>query len=74
VFQYTHYSPLSGLPDTPGNYHTVTFELAGEGAGVRLSLSQDNNPTVEAREHSAKGWAMMLATLKKFLEGKRSLK
>jgi hypothetical protein len=43
-------------------------------SGEDHSLSQDNNPTVSAREHSAKGWAMMLATLKKFLEGKRSLK
>src|SRR4030081_526895 len=23
----THFSPLSGLPDQPENYHTVTYEL-----------------------------------------------
>src|SRR3989442_11297420 len=23
--QYTHFSPLSGVPDTPENYHTVTL-------------------------------------------------
>src|SRR5215467_4440249 len=23
--QFTHYSPLSGLPDVPENYHTVTM-------------------------------------------------
>ena len=69
ALQFTHFSPLSGLPDRPENYHTVTIELALEGAGTHVSLSQDNNPTEEAREHSEKNWAMVLQGLKKFLEG-----
>src|SRR5437763_13862494 len=28
VLQYSHFSPLSGLPDKPENYHTVTIELS----------------------------------------------
>jgi uncharacterized protein YndB with AHSA1/START domain len=51
LLKYTHFSPLSGLPDTPDNYHTVTVELAGEPGGTRVSLSQDNNPTAQEREH-----------------------
>jgi hypothetical protein len=31
-------------------------------------LSQDNNPTEQAREHAEKNWSVMLAGLKAFLE------
>jgi uncharacterized protein YndB with AHSA1/START domain len=68
TLQYTHFSPLAGLPDKPENYHTVTIELSENGEQTEVSLSQDNNPTEEAREHSEKNWQMMLAGLKKFLE------
>jgi len=66
--QYTHFSPLAGLPDRPANYHTVTIELSDEGAGTHVVLSQDNNSTEQAREHSEKNWTMMLEGLKKLLE------
>lgn len=68
TLQYTHFSPLSGLADKPENYHTVTIELSSEGSGTRVSLSQDNNPTDQEREHSEKNWGTMLAGLKKYLE------
>ncbi|HLQ63786.1 MAG TPA: SRPBCC domain-containing protein [bacterium] len=68
TLQYTHFSPLSGVPDTPENYHTVAVELSTEGDKTRVVLTQDNNPTEQAREHSERNWTTMLATLKKFLE------
>jgi uncharacterized protein YndB with AHSA1/START domain len=68
VLQYTHFSPLSGVPDTPENYHTVTIELSGQGTRTLLSLSQDNNASEQAREHSEKSWGIMLASLKDLLE------
>ena len=68
VLQYSHFSPLSGQPDVPENYHTVTIELSGEGQQTNVSLSQDNNATEEAREHSEKNWNVMLEGLKKLLE------
>jgi uncharacterized protein YndB with AHSA1/START domain len=68
VLEYTHFSPLSGLPDTAENYHTVTIELSAENGGTTVSLSQDNNSTEQAREHSEKNWAAVLAGLKKLLE------
>ena len=68
LLQYSHYSPLSGVPDAPENHHTVTIELTGGGAQTRVSLSQDNNANDEAREHSEKNWKMMLEDLKKLLE------
>jgi uncharacterized protein YndB with AHSA1/START domain len=66
--QYSHFSPLSGLPEKPENYHTVTIELADEAGKTRVALSQDNNPDEQAREHSKHMWEVMLAELKKFLE------
>jgi uncharacterized protein YndB with AHSA1/START domain len=68
ALQYTHFSPLSGLPDRPENYHTVTVQLSPEERGTRVALTQDNNPTEEARAHSEKNWATMLEGLKKFVE------
>ena len=70
ILQYTHFSPLSGQQDQdmPENYHTVTIELSAEGAQTHISLSQDNNPTEQARGHSENNWVMMLASLKKLLE------
>jgi len=68
TIQYSHFSPLSGVPDKPENYHTVTIELSGEGNQTRVSLAQDNNPTEQERDHSEKNWEMMLIALKKFLE------
>ena len=66
--QYTHFSPMSGLPDRPENYHTVSIELSAEGDHTRVSLSQDKNPTEQARQHSEKNWKMMFELLKNLLE------
>ena len=68
--QYSHFSPMSGEPDKPENYHTVTIELADAGAETQVSLTQDKNATEEAKEHSQKNWEMMLGGLKKYLETK----
>ena len=68
LLQYSHFSPLSGVPDKPENYHTVTIELSEKASQTLISLAQDNNATEEAREHSEKNWGMMLDGLKKFLE------
>jgi len=68
MIQYSHFSPLSGLPDEPENYHTVSIELVEVGDSTRVSLAQENNATVEEAEHSGKNWEMMLAAMKKLLE------
>lgn len=68
TLSYTHYSPLSGAPDTPDSYHTVTVELSGARDQTHVALSQDNNATEEERDHSAKNWEMVLAGLKQYVE------
>ncbi|MBN1397417.1 MAG: SRPBCC domain-containing protein [Bacteroidetes bacterium] len=66
--KYCYYSPLSGLPDKPENYHTVTLELSDAEARTILLLSQDNNPSEQARIHTKNSWGMMLSNLKELLE------
>lgn len=69
LLEYTHFSPMSGLPDEPENYHTVTIELDDDGErGTRVVLTQDGNDSEEAREHSARNWQTMLDGLKKLVE------
>jgi uncharacterized protein YndB with AHSA1/START domain len=67
--RYSHYSPLSGLPDRPENYHTVTVELTSKGIQTHVSLTQGNNSNEEERAHSEQNWTTMLAALKHYLEG-----
>jgi uncharacterized protein YndB with AHSA1/START domain len=68
LIEYTYFSSLSEFPDTPENYHTITVELSNRETHVFLSISQDNNRTREAQEHSEKNWGMVLGSLKKLLE------
>jgi len=66
--KYSHYSPLSGEPDKPESYHTVTIDLSKRQDGVYVALTQDHNGSDEAVAHSEKNWKMMLEGLKKAVE------
>lgn len=65
---FSHFSPLTGEADVPGNYHTVTIELAERGPVTQVTLTQDNNQDEEARKHSTRNWEMMLESLKALVE------
>ena len=67
----THYSPSSGQPDAPENYHTISYRLAEHSGGTHLSLSQDNNADANAVEHSRDTWQSMLDALKHLVEHDR---
>ena len=69
MLQYSHFSPLSGVPDLPENYHTVTIELTPSGTQTEVTLSQDHNTSEEERVHSEQNWVAMLTALKRFVEG-----
>ena len=66
--RYSHFSPLSGAPDRPESYHTVTIQLDGPDGAIHVDLSQDNNPSEKARDESRRNWSMMLDGLKKAVE------
>jgi uncharacterized protein YndB with AHSA1/START domain len=69
VLEFTHFSPLSGQPDTPENYHTVTFDLAPKDDGTELAITQTNAASEEERKHSEANWAKVLDNIKQATEG-----
>jgi uncharacterized protein YndB with AHSA1/START domain len=71
---FTHWSPLSGMEDTPENYHVVNFDLRPANGGTEVVLTQTNQNdaepiTPENRQEYAKNWTMVLDGLKKAVEG-----
>ena len=68
LLRSTHYSPLSGQPDIPANYHTLAYTLEDAGEGTRLTLTQDNNSSAEEAKHSGANWEKMLEALKGVVE------
>lgn len=54
TLQYSHFSPLSGKPDKPENYHTVTIDLAGSANKTEVSLQQDNNSDEKSEQRIGK--------------------
>jgi uncharacterized protein YndB with AHSA1/START domain len=64
----THFSPMSGDEDAPENYHTLVYELEESDGKTHVSLSQDNNKSEEAAEHSRANWEKMLSGLKEVVE------
>lgn len=71
--EFSHWSPLSGEPDVPENYHVVTFDLVPErlGTTTTVSLTQSNltgGVKPSDREHRAdyeKNWSGVLDGLEK---------
>jgi uncharacterized protein YndB with AHSA1/START domain len=69
VLKSTHWSPLSGTPESPENYHTVTYILSKKGEGTEVTITQDNNASEDEKAHSEKNWKTVLDGMKKLLEG-----
>jgi uncharacterized protein YndB with AHSA1/START domain len=69
-FMHTNYwSSFSGVPDAPENYQNVIYVIAPEGDdAARLTVTQDNIPTEEAKKHSEENWKTVLEGMKKLLE------
>lgn len=68
LLRHTHVSPRAGQPDVPENYHTLTWTLEEITGGTRVTLTQDNNPTAEAAEHSSQNWRRALESLRRTAE------
>ena len=64
----THYSPMTGAPDEPESYHTLTYVITERGDTTHLVLSQDNNGDEAEAERAGEMWTTMLAGLKKTVE------
>ncbi|MEP7206140.1 MAG: SRPBCC domain-containing protein [Casimicrobiaceae bacterium] len=68
MWSYSPFRPLSGTPDKPENYHTVTIRLAEDGEATAVPLSQDGNAGEKSRAEAEKSWKAILADLKKYVE------
>ena len=65
---HTHWSPLSGLPDSPENYEKITWKLTERDGATELTIAERNLPSEEAKATSEQAWGMVLKNLKTLLE------
>ncbi len=63
---YSYWSSMSGVPDLPENYHTVSYHLTKQGSETQVTISQETEPA--KKEHSEKNWRRVLDGLKKVIE------
>jgi len=67
-FVSTYWSGMSGKPDVPENYVTVTYELSEHDNQTQIVLTQDGNDSEAAMEQSVSNWNMVLSGMKKLIE------
>lgn len=67
-YAYSHLSSLSVLPDQPGNYTIVDFEIVPETETTFLKLRLSNFPTESIYRHVVFYWNTTLGVLKTFIE------
>jgi uncharacterized protein YndB with AHSA1/START domain len=63
---FTHWSEMSGKPDSPENYATVTYDLKKLGGKTEVKVTQTN--CMGDAEQTKKNWRMVLDGLKKTVE------
>ncbi|WP_418275532.1 SRPBCC family protein [Isoptericola jiangsuensis] len=63
LLHFTHYSPLSELPDTPENHHEIRIELTADDGGTTVRVTQSNIDTAEHAARSEQHWCEALASL-----------
>jgi uncharacterized protein YndB with AHSA1/START domain len=68
---FSHWSALSGEPDTPEHYHLVMFDLESQGKTTKVTLTQANltggvrDSDIKSRKDFEKNWTMVLEGLDK---------
>ncbi len=65
---HTHWSEGSGEPDRADAYQIVQWDLAEQGMGTVLTITEQNLPSEEAAATSEQAWKGALASLKETLE------
>lgn len=68
LLRHSYYSDMSGLPDEPGSYQIITYELRDLNGKTELTLTETNLPDQEHKERSEKLWGMVLENLRSVLE------
>ena len=67
-FVHSHWSPVSGLPDSPQSYQEVSWSLTEHDGGTELTVREVNLPPEEAATVSDKAWSAALQGLKDLVE------
>jgi len=65
---HTHWSDVSGLPDSPEHYQEVAWDLTDRGGSTELTITERNLPSADAARTSEQGWKGALESLKQMLE------
>jgi uncharacterized protein YndB with AHSA1/START domain len=65
--EVTHFSPLSGAPDTPENYHRVAWSLEDDGDHTEVRVEQSLAPG-ETPDSAHENWDTVLHQLKDHVE------
>jgi uncharacterized protein YndB with AHSA1/START domain len=65
---HTHWSDVSGKPDSPEHYQEVTWALAERDGATELAITERNVPSEDAKTVSDESWRMVLKNLKELLE------
>lgn len=65
---HTHWSDLSGKPDSPEHYQEVSWALAEQDGSTELTITERNLPSPEAKAVSEQSWRTVLDNLKGLLE------
>ncbi|MBV6729207.1 SRPBCC domain-containing protein [Nocardioides daeguensis] len=63
----THFSPLTGKPDRPENYHRVTWSVRDDGDRTEVSVEQSLTEG-EQEGPSRENWTTVLRQLKEHVE------
>jgi len=66
--EFTHFSPMTGQPDVPENYHIVTFDLAPASGGTEVTIRQTNAASEDEKKYSEQNWDTVLHNLKETVE------
>lgn len=54
LLRTTHWSPMSGVPDEPENYHVVKYQLEERDGRTVVTLTQSNNSSQEAADSNGR--------------------
>jgi uncharacterized protein YndB with AHSA1/START domain len=66
--KYNYWSSMSGKPDIPENYATITYEVTPKGNATVLTIIQDGIKTEESKAHSEQNWIAVMDGMKKMVE------
>jgi hypothetical protein len=59
---------FDGLPDTPENYRTWTFDITEKNGTTLLTIREDNIPTEKQKNRSDEFWKEVLLKIKRVVE------